>query len=749
MSTRARKESEPIPQVPQVLRDFVLRNTHDPMVVAVRTTIAEANDALARLFGYDSRDELIGLSFSALTSPESFRIAEQRVARRLAGKAPTDSAVYTGVKKNGERFLVETSVISWPDDPAVTVALLRDVTARERDLAALRESEQLYRIMAEAIPSGILIEEKTGRVIYANEQMTKLTGYSVDELKQGVRLYESTDKASRTEYLKALKDGSSGDDYRFRLVRKDGSRIWVSVSWRPIPSSGGAHEGIVTTFTDVTERFLAEAATRKSEADLRTFLDAIPHPASMVEPDGICIFGNEALASRFNLTVDQLRGADLFNMMSPETAAARIRHFRKVVRTGKPVVFEDERAGRSFAHYLNPVFDQAGQVVRVAWVAIDVTERKQAESSLRESEERFRGIVENTRDIILQAAPDGRILYLNPAAERILGYAREELTKLRLDIIHPKDREAVAQAIKEGFAGRSRSGFEYRFISKSGREIWASSSWSPIIRDGKVHSVVSVVRDVTERRVAEDQLRKAHESLQKAYQIQREFLNNVTHEIRTPMTAVKGYVEMLLEGVAGPLNDAQKVMLEKVLAGTESLLQLVTSLLEVARLQAGRASVHAKACKPGTAAERAIAAVAPQAAKKGISIDLDIVGPNRLDVYDEEKIVIVLNNLLSNAVKFTSRGRILVQVSSIPGGAEFIVADTGAGIPSRELGKIFEEFRQIPRPGMAKVSGFGLGLSIVANMVTLLGGTLVVSSRPRVGTAFTLTIPRLESTSVP
>jgi signal transduction histidine kinase len=250
---------------------------------------------------------------------------------------------------------------------------------------------------------------------------------------------------------------------------------------------------------------------------------------------------------------------------------------------------------------------------------------------------------------------------------------------------------------------------------------------------------------VTQRRLADEQLRQTLADLEKAYRIQREFVNSVTHEIRTPMTAVKGYAEMLLEGIAGPLNEGQATLLGKVLAGADSSVELVTSLLEVARLKSGRAVLHPKACKPGEVARKAVSAVIPQAHQKRLAIDLRTIGRDRMGVYDEQKLIVILNNLLSNAVKFTAKGRISVSIRSDRSGVEIIVADTGMGIRRKDLGTIFEQFQQLDHPTRHKPAGFGLGLSIVAAMVQVLGATLVVSSRRGLGTAFTLQVPNIHA----
>ncbi len=1002
MSRRTNKRAEPLPELPPILREFVLGNTTDPMMAAVGTRIVEVNEPFVRLFGYESRDEMIGLSFSAVVTPDSFSIAKERVAQRKAGKPPTRPEVYAGVRKDGERIPVEGIVISWPGDPSITVAVARDVTERVRRLDSLRESEELYRTLAETMPAGVLMEDRSGRVFYANQQMVALTGYSVEELMRGVWLLDSRDKSARSEYWKALKKGTSRDDYQAQLVRKDGGRVWASISWRPIPTRRGGHQGIVTTFVDVTERMCTEEALRESEeryrvlaenasdliwqldlegrytyvspsvsfsgyepeelighkvteftppeeraAWLERFEQALKNPGNErylakawhkdgrllwreVSRDVICENGvpvrvqgisrditervqaEEALREseeRFRTLVGNIPGAvmrvaatgeEIVDYASdgiesitgypashfvgrPTSVYAEMIHpadFSDMNRTCWPAIDQgrayvvqyriQHRDGstRTVRARGQAVLDDAGNQRYLDTVIFDVTELHIAEEALRESEEKYRGIVENTRDLIMLHDASGGIVYLSPACSQVLGWEPEEVAQKQRSIVHPEDDERTRQAMLSALAGSSGSNQEYRVTAKSGEVKWISHSWSPIMRNGRVSLVVSVVRDVTERRAAEaalqeaeeryrllaenasdiiwqmdangvfvyvsqavrqygyeveewvghdllgflppeeqhvyldrvrrdmvvpgsrryevqmlrkdgsriwmevqvnvvsesgapariqgiardiserkraeEQLREAHADLQKAYQIQREFLNNVTHEIRTPMTAVKGYVEMLLEGIAGPLNEKQAALMQKVLAGSDSLVELVSSLLEVARLRTGRVAIRSKACKPGIIAGRAVSSVTPQATKKGLTIDLRILGPDRLAMYDEEKVLTILHNLLTNAVKFTSRGRIEVQVKSSRSGFEMIIADTGIGIRQKDLGSIFDEFQQLDYPRRHKPPGFGLGLSIVANMVELLGATLVVSSRWRLGTAFTVSIPKID-----
>lgn len=870
-----------VEDLPAFLRGFVRNNTYDALVALAGLVIAEISDPCIRFLGYTSRDELIGKSLSEFTTAETFRIMQERAALRIASKQLPDPYVYEIFTKDGRRVLIEANVLPWPENPFFAVAVVRDVTQREDELRQLSQREKLYKIIADALPIGILLEDALGRGDYANDHMTLITGYSTEEILRGVPIVEHPVGSERFGHWAHIRNTLSGYDYRTRLARKDGSKIWVSIYWKPLVDERGNIQGTVSAFLDVTQRVQAEEALRESESALRSFLDALQHPASLADRSGRVLITNSALARRFGMDREELKGVYLFRMLPPEIRRDREKYFRQVIQTGNPASFEDEREGRYFAHYINPVLNDNGQVERVAWIAIDITERKKAENALkkqekwprtlvenipgivmrrridthppiidfvshaveqitgwpsehfvgkpvsdfnsivhpddrevventisesindrkpfmviyrvicrdgsiktcrergqpiaddsenlvyidsvifditslqkaeqdlRESEEKYRSIVENSRDLIMLAKPTGEIVYSSPAIEPMLGYQPGELDHLTLDIIHPEDRDKVSEAIRRGCTGESGTNFEYRFITRSGQVKWVSHSWSPIKRDGEVSLIVSVIRDITEKRAAEERLRRAHAELERAYQLQNQFLNSVTHEIRTPMTAVKGYAEMLLDEIAGPLNDDQRAIVRKILAGADSLIDLVENLLEVARLKTGRVVLHPKACKPGELMSKAVSLIMPQAIKKGLIVDFQVNGLDRAGVYDQEKVITILNNLLSNAVKFTSKGFIEAQVTSRDDGFEAIIVDSGPGIKARDLPAIFEPFAQLDYtsyPGRHKAPGFGLGLSIVSSMVNVLEGSLVVSSRRGIGTAFTLYIPSIHKT---
>lgn len=361
------------------------------------------------------------------------------------------------------------------------------------------------------------------------------------------------------------------------------------------------------------------------------------------------------------------------------------------------------------------------------------------------SEKLYKTLAELLPVGVLLVDRTGTHIYVNHQAARMTGYSIDELLA-GVWMVHPEDTQGAKlyeQALREGTQGTD---YETRFIRKDGSVFWVSASWRPVKDErGELAGVCTFVADISERKAAEEALRQAHAELQQAYRLQREFLNNVTHEVRTPLTAVKGYAEMLMDGMAGPVSDEQTALLKKVLTSSEHLLEVVDGVLQIARLKSGRMAANARACDPALVVEKSVSAVLPQALQKRLKINVNSDPCPGTRMYDEEKLVVIVTNLLTNAVKFTESGAIDVLVTCCASGAEIVVADTGVGIPADDLPSIFGEFVQLEHPRRHKHGGFGIGLAIVSAMIEAIGASLVVSSAEGVGTAFTLGVPVLET----
>gem|GEM_PF-984890 len=853
-------------KIPQVLKDFVLNNTSNAMFAAYEDKIVIVNSQCLSMFGCSDPADMIDHVLFDFMTPESALGASERRSQRIAGYPSPEPYIADCIGLDGRAFKAEISVIPWPSEPHVFVAMMHDRTGDDSSIKALRDAEKLYRTIAETLPVGVFLIDESGNQLYINERASKITGYSVEELMRGVWMIHPDDSLAWELCERALQDGTSGYDYETICIRKDGSFLPVSISWHPVIGSNGNIKGLCITLTDISEHKKAEAALHKAderyklltenstdilwEMDLegrftyispaikrlgydaeewigRTLLDFLPEAEhdvhlSLVKADldnpAPCLY--EVRACRkdgspvwLELSVDFLKesGIPVRIQGAARDISARKRAEINLQQTTQELeaivqAFPDlyflvtadgmiinyhasdiaelytppaefmgkrmqdvlpENVARRYEEWLTKAFETKSQVTfeyslmmpsgdnryearcvpmpeeQILIVVRNITDHYRISKALRESEQKHKSIVENSSDIIVLDNANGDIVYLSPAIKQISGYEPEELLGSNPWFIYPDDLDKVIDLHRKAHSGVSGTNCEYRIITKSGETKWVSHSWSPIFAEDKLEMVVSIVRDVTEKKKAEEELRKAHADLEKAYQLQREFLNNVTHEVRTPLTAVRGYVEMLLEGMAGPVTDSQAELLRKVLSSSGHLLEIVSGVLEIARLQSGAAMLYPKVCNPMHIIEKAVSAVLPQALRKGLKINTELDSPSCLGVYDEDKLVAILTNLLSNAVKFTAEGKIDLIVTYTSSCIEIIVSDTGMGIPARDLGSIFDEFSQLDYPKKHKPTGFGIGLAIVANMVETIGATLVVSSRKDVGTAFTLSVPTL------
>ena len=374
----------------------------------------------------------------------------------------------------------------------------------------------------------------------------------------------------------------------------------------------------------------------------------------------------------------------------------------------------------------------------------DITERKSAEETLRESEERFRKIFEESPISIAMTGKDLAIIRANSAFCKMLGYREEELKSNTIrSFTHPDyiagDDISLLRLVAEEIPVYHT---ENRYIRKDKSVIWGSATIS-IIRNNndEVQYFLVMIEDITLRKIAESELIAAKEKAEESDRLKTAFLHNVSHEIRTPMNAIIGFSALLNE--PDTTEEERHQFIDIIFQSGSQLLSIINDIVDIANIESGQVKLNIREVNLNSSLRTLGEQFSYKEKSDLISINLETGLPDDKSfiVTDGVKLIQILSNLINNATKFTREGRIDFGYKLKNNTLEFFVKDTGIGIPQEHHEKIFERFFQVDNLISRKFGGTGLGLSICKAYVELLGGKIWVISNPGEGTDFRFTIP--------
>jgi PAS domain S-box-containing protein len=393
--------------------------------------------------------------------------------------------------------------------------------------------------------------------------------------------------------------------------------------------------------------------------------------------------------------------------------------------------------------------NETGELVGFAKVTRDLTERRRAEWQLRESEERFRVLVQGVQDYaIFMLDPDGRVASWNEGATRIKGYAADEIIGRHFSAFYPvSDVEAGKPGWELEAAARDGKYEEEGWrLRKDGSSFWASVLITALRgHDGTLIGFAKVTRDLTERKAAEE--RKVADArriadAEAASRTKSEFLTALSHEIRTPINATLGYTELLVMGIGGEMTPQQREYLQRIRGTQEHLLRIITDLLNYGRIEASQVQYDITVVPLREMIETVLPMVQPQALAKSLEVTHASCSTTLSAHADRIKVEQIVLNLVSNAVKFTpAGGRVTVSCAARDARVMIVVSDTGPGVPVEKQSTIFEPFVQLGRTLTSGHEGTGLGLAISRDLARAMGGDVTVTSAPDHGSIFTLTLP--------
>jgi PAS domain S-box-containing protein len=522
----------------------------------------------------------------------------------------------------------------------------------------------------------------------------------------------------------------------------------------------------MSTETAGAERWLAAIVESSDDAIIGESLD------------GVVTSWNRGAERIFGYSTEEAVGRPIQSLIWPENEKEQEEDLiRRIVRGERVDHFETVRRHKNGTKVLvslsmSPILDSRGIPIGAAKIARDITSRVAMEQSLITSGDqirsltaqeaqaraaslanrRFRELIENAPDGILQVDGKGTIVVCNRTAETLFGYDRDELLGQSVEDLVPEARrtghaERRANFAKAGVARPMGMGLDLYARRKDGSEFPVEISLSPVKTEAGVH-VTAMIRDVTDRKRIEEQVRTLQESYmaelearqmeaERLNQLKNEFLASVSHELRTPLHTILGFTDLLSEELEGPLNETQREFLRHIHRDSEHLLGLINDVLDLSRIESGGIRLHTESLSLRDAILEAVSGIKSHADAK--SVDLHIEDPGNLRVVaDSARLRQILYNLLSNAVKFTAAGGSVTLAAKANGTvARITVADTGIGMSREQQVQIFDRFYQVSN----KTGGAGLGLAICKQLVEIQGGSISVESELGVGSQFHFELP--------
>lgn len=615
----------------------------------------------------------------------------------------------------------------------------------------LAEEKERLDVTLRSIGDGVITTDIRGSVLMINNAAENLTewkqmdaaGQPLDKVFHLVD--NNTGMTIDTPFSRAMESGQTEGLYQnTSLVSKNGTRRFISASCSPIRGMDGEIMGVVVVFRDITR-------LKQSEELLNMYQllsDNARDIMLFIGRDGSILDANRATLDTYGYTREEITRLNLFDLRSinsPDT----VRRELEQPSMGSYLVEMNhvKKDGTLFPVEVSSQSTYIGGRKVFLSVIRDISERKQAEQALKGSESKFRQLFHNASEGILLTelscnGQNSRILEINEALCERLGAPREKLMAMDyLNLVDQESREKI-HVLAPILAEKHHMTYDLVIIAQTGAKIPMEVSSHAFELDGKT-VVMSIVRDITDRKRIHEELQRAKEAAEEANRAKSEFLANMSHEMRTPLNGIIGMTDLMLFGQNSE-ETRENLCIIKTCA--DSLLRVISDILDISKIEAGRMSIEHTEFDIRPLCTHVVKAHHMKADEKEISFTSHIHPsiPARL-IGDPDRLAQVLNNIIGNAVKFTETGKIHFKVEPYANYDNYIqviftVSDTGIGISEPEMGRLFKSFSQVDGSFTRKYGGTGLGLAISKQLVEMMGGTIWLESRKGTGTTFYFTI---------
>ncbi len=714
--------------------------------------ISSVNRFVEETLGYKREQIVNKVSYLDLIHPDDRGEAQRRLEDRIYRDIRHPNSPYRLRKADGLYLDVEINgglLLDNKGKPATYLAIIRDMTERKRADQALSESEERYRTLVDSSLTGIYVVQD-GKIRFANKRFYEMSSYTGEEVKTQPGL-DRVHPEDRERVAGAVARLISGEDtaahYEFRVLSKTGDVRWLESFGVPIEYEG--KPAILANMMDITERKTAEQKTIQVKEEWEQTFDTVPDLIAILDNKYGIVRVNRAMADKLGVAPDDAVGVTCYKAVHGTDKPPPFCPHAQLLRDGQEHTTEvyEENMGGDFLVTVTPLHDGEDRLIGSVHVARDITERKRAEEALRESEEKYRNVVENVNVGIL-VAQDEKLVFANTAISNFLGYAKEELLASQnpFEYIHPDDRPMVLERHLKRIAGEEVAGsYSFRVITKAGLTRWVDVTGVRVNWNNKP-ATLNFFMDSSERMRAEQDQRTLEARLQDIQKMEAigKLAGGIAHEFNNALVGITGNIE-LLQMSMGHVENIDKYA-HPMKESARRMVTLTNQLLAYAR--------GGKYLPEPTSLNKLVEETVPLI-RHSIGSDISIETDLAKNVFDVEadltQMQMVLTAVLNNAVEAidgTGRIRIIVRNENVE--EEFAAAhpgiqpgphvcltveDNGRGMDQETLIRIFEPFFT------TKFHGRGLGMAAVYGIVRNHNGTVLADSELGKGTAIRIYLP--------
>ena len=662
---------------------------------------------------------------------------ERRLAREIAARKAAEQILEN---KSLELFEANQKL------KGLNISLESDI---EEKIEKLIESEKRFKVLVESAYDLIYVIDNNGFITYINKVIEEGGGFIAKEV-IGTHfteyVHENSIETVVENYLTMIEAKATSAYTEVLSLRKSGEPIWLGQNVQFSYKADGTLKEAIVIARDITQKKKEEDQLISTQLQLISLIENMHEGVLFHSTRGEILLINSFFCDFFECSIapEELKGVNLNEVKDKFTAKIhdfeqKLKNLLKEPNTpkiGLEVRFTDNR----FIKFDYIPIISSGKILGILWQFTDITDQKQLDLQIRNSEEKYRGVIENMDLGLMEVDNQGTILKVYEGFCRMTNYRPEELIgKNAENLLLPPEYKTVVKNNHEKRNRGEQSVYEVEMLKKNGERIWIIISGAPFFDlDGNIKGSLGIHFDITDQKRLQNELIAAKEIAEKAQIAEQKFLASMSHEIRTPLNAVIGMSHLLNDT---PLNTEQKEYIDMMQYSANLLRNLVTDVLDFAKIESGELEVSNKPFDLIGLLKTLHKTFELKLIGKTVNIKVNHPKISKMIIGDETLINQVLYNLLGNAEKFTSRGEIslsadISKTSKNMLDVVFIIKDTGIGIHEDRQNEIFKEFKQESRETNVKYGGTGLGLSITKNIVETLGGEIWLESEKGIGTTF-------------